>query len=125
MQKLLIEIPKPKLPHVKVNWRSVGVGDAKVKIPDFDLNWYAKGGIFARPSVIGVGEAGTEAVIPLDKMPGLIADALRDAMGGGQVAMAGGITVQNMYVRNDQDIKLVARELYNLQQTNARGRGLR
>jgi hypothetical protein len=39
--------------------------------------------------------------------------------------MAGGITVQNMYVRNDQDIKLIARELYNLQQTNARGRGLR
>jgi hypothetical protein len=120
-----IEIPKPKLPHVNVNWRSVGVGDARVSIPDFDLNWYKMGGIFDRPSVIGVGEAGTEAVIPLDKMPGLIADALRDAMGGNQLAMAGGITVQNMYVRNDQDIKLVARELYNLQQTNARGRGLR
>ena len=120
-----ITIPKPKLPHVSVNWKSVGVGDAKVKIPDFDLNWYAKGGIFDRPSIIGVGEAGTEAVIPLDKMPGLIADALRDAMGGNQLAMAGGITVQNMYVRNDQDIKLVARELYNLQQQNARGRGLR
>ena len=120
-----IEIPRPKLPHISVNWKSVGVGDAKVKIPDFDLNWYAKGGIFARPSIIGVGEAGTEAVIPLDKMPGLIADALRDAMGGNQLAMAGGITVQNMYVRNDQDIKLVARELYNLQQQNARGRGLR
>jgi len=120
-----IEIPRPKLPHVSVNWKSVGVGNAKVSIPDFDLNWYKTGGIFARPSVIGVGEAGTEAVIPLEKMPGLIADALRDAMGGGQVAMAGGITVQNMYVRNDQDIKLVARELYNLQQANARGRGLR
>jgi len=120
-----IEIPRPKLPHVSVNWKSVGVGNAKVSIPDFDLNWYKTGGIFARPSVIGVGEAGTEAVIPLEKMPGLIADALRDAMGGGQVAMAGGITVQNMYIRNDQDIKLVARELYNLQQTNARGRGLR
>jgi len=120
-----IEIPRPKLPRISVNWKSVGIGDARVSIPDFNLNWYAKGGIFARPSIIGVGEAGTEAVIPLDKMPGLIADALRDAMGGGQVAMAGGITVQNMYVRNDNDIKLVARELYNLQQTNARGRGLR
>lgn len=120
-----ITIPKPKLPHISVNWRSIGVGDAKIKIPDFDLNWYKAGGIFNRPSIIGVGEAGTEAVIPLDKMPGLIADALRDAMGGGQVAMAGGITVQNMYVRNDNDIKLIARELYNLQQTNARGRGLK
>jgi hypothetical protein len=120
-----IEIPKPKLPHISVNWKSVGTGKAKVSIPDFDLNWYKMGGIFDRPSIIGVGEAGTEAVIPLDKLPGLMADALRDVMGGNQLAMAGGITVQNMYVRNDQDIKLVARELYNLQQTNARGRGLR
>lgn len=122
---LRIEIPRPKLPHVSVNWKSVGVGNAKVSIPDFDLNWYKTGGIFNRPSIIGVGEAGTEAVIPLDKLPGLISGALREAMGGGQVAMAGGITVQNMYVRNDNDIKLVARELYNLQQQNARGRGLR
>jgi phage-related minor tail protein len=120
-----IEIPRPKLPKISVDWRSVGVGNAKVSIPDFNINWYKMGGIFNRPSIIGVGEAGTEAVIPLDKMPGLIADALRDAMGGNQLAMAGGITVQNMYVRNDQDIKLIARELYNLQQTNARGRGLR
>ena len=120
-----IEIPKPKLPHISVNWKSVGVGDARVSIPDFNINWYKMGGIFARPSVIGVGEAGTEAVIPLDKLPGMISSALREAIGGGQVAMAGGITVQNMYVRNDQDIKLVARELYNLQQQNARGRGLR
>jgi len=120
-----IEIPKPKLPHISVSTKYKSVGDIRIPYPDFDLNWYKTGGIFARPSIIGVGEAGAEAVIPLDKMPGLIADALRDAMGGGQVAMAGGITVQNMYIRNDQDIKLVARELYNLQQTNARGRGLR
>lgn len=120
-----IEIPRPKLPKISVDWRSVGVGNARVSIPDFNINWYKTGGIFARPSIIGVGEAGTEVVAPLDRLPGLLADALREAMGGGQVAMAGGITVQNMYVRNDQDIKLVARELYNLQQTNARGRGLR
>jgi phage-related minor tail protein len=120
-----ITIPKPKLPHISVSTKYKSVGDIRIPYPDFDLNWYKTGGIFDRPSIIGVGEAGTEAVIPLDKMPGLIADALRDAMGGGQVAMAGGITVQNMYVRNDQDIKLVARELYNLQQTNARGRGLK
>ena len=122
---LKITIPKPKLPHIEVDWRSVGIGDARINIPKFSLNWYKTGGIFDRPSVIGVGEAGTEAVIPLDKLPGLIAGALREAMGGNQTAMAGGITVQNMYVRNDQDIKLVARELYNLQQQNARGRGLR
>ena len=120
-----IEIPRPKLPRVNVDWQSVGFGDASVNIPKFNLNWYAQGGIFDQPSIIGVGEAGKEAVIPLDKLPGMIAGALREALRGNQVAVAGGITVQNMYVRNDQDIKLVARELYNLQQQNARGRGLR
>lgn len=122
-----IEIPKPKLPHISVDWRSVGVGDAKVKIPDFNISWYKMGGIFDRPSIIGVGEAGKEAVIPLDKLPGMIADALREAMGGSHVATPEGvlITGNTFYVRNDNDIKLVARELYNLQQTNARGRGLR
>jgi len=120
-----ITIPKPKLPHISVTTKYKSVGDIKIPYPDFDLKWYKDGGIFARPSVIGVGEAGKEAVIPLDKLPGMISSALKEAMGGNQIAMAGGVTVQNMYVRNDQDIKLVARELYNLQQTNARGRGLR
>ena len=30
-------------------------------------HWYAKGGIFTQPSIIGVGEAGTEAVVPLNR----------------------------------------------------------
>ena len=122
-----IEIPKPKLPHISVSTKYKSVGDIRIPYPDFDLNWYKSGGIFDRPSIIGVGEAGTEVVIPLDKMPGLIADALRQAMGGSHVATSEGvlITGNTFYVRNDNDIKLVARELYNLQQTNARGRGLR
>ena len=34
-------------------------------MPSFDVEWYARGGIFDKASVIGVGEAGPEAVIPL------------------------------------------------------------
>ena len=36
----------------------------------------------------------------------------------------GGITVQNMIVRSETDIKLIARELYRLQVQNARGKGV-
>ena len=118
-----IKMPKIKLPHFSISG-SFSLNPPQV--PSFGVNWYQKGGIFDRPSVIGVGEAGREAVIPLDKLPGLIADALKNAIGNNQMAVAGaGVTVQKMYVRNDQDIKLVARELYNLQQQNARGRGMR
>ena len=36
----------------------------------------------------------------------------------------GGITVQNLTVRSDADIKAIARELYRLQVSNARGKGV-
>ena len=36
----------------------------------------------------------------------------------------GGITVQNMVVRSEMDIKLIAQELYRLQVKNARGKGV-
>ena len=37
-------------------------------VPHLSVDWYKTGGIFDSPSVIGVGEAGTEAVVPLDKL---------------------------------------------------------
>ena len=35
--------------------------------PSFDVSWNAKGGVFDGPSIIGVGEAGPEAVVPLSE----------------------------------------------------------
>ena len=37
---------------------------------------------------------------------------------------SGGITIQNMVVRNDQDIKLIAKELFYLQKQASRGMGV-
>ena len=34
-------------------------------MPSFDVEWYANGAIFNGAQIIGVGEAGPEAVIPL------------------------------------------------------------
>jgi archaellum component FlaC len=64
--KLKISIPKPKLPHISVDWKSIGVGDLKAKIPDFDISWYATGGIFDKPSIVGLAEQGREAILPLE-----------------------------------------------------------
>lgn len=67
-----ISIPKPKLPHFNVSWNDFG----PVKLPSVSISWYAKGGIFDAPSIIGVGEAGREAVLPIDRLSDLMADAL-------------------------------------------------
>lgn len=53
-----------KLPHVSVGSKSVKVGDKTVSVPTFSIDWYAKGGVFDNPSLIGVGEAGREIVTP-------------------------------------------------------------
>lgn len=67
--KLFSEIKLPKLNITKgqAPWGIAGKG----KKPTFSLDWvswYKTGGIFTSPNVIGVGEAGAEAVVPLDKL---------------------------------------------------------
>ena len=54
------------LPHFSVDGGEFpyGVG-GKGYMPSFGVSWNAKGGIFDGPSIIGVGEAGPEAVVPL------------------------------------------------------------
>lgn len=62
-----ISIPTPKLPSIEVGSKSFMEG--KVKVPTFKINWNAKGGIYNGASLLGggqgVGEAGAEAVIPI------------------------------------------------------------
>lgn len=58
-----------KMPHFEIEWSSVKAFGKEVKYPSgFDISWYKNGGIFDNPSLIGVGEAGPEAVVPLDKL---------------------------------------------------------
>lgn len=73
-----IKIPKIKLPHFKIK------GEFSLKppsVPYLGVDWYAKGGIFTGPSIIGVGEAGTEAVLPIDRLNGIMAKAIQTVGG--------------------------------------------
>lgn len=57
-----------KLPHFDVEWSTITAFGKSIDFPSgFDIDWYKNGGIFDSPSLIGVGEAGAEAVVPLDK----------------------------------------------------------
>lgn len=69
-----------KLPSFDLDWRETDVLGKTFSYPaGFNLSWNAKGGIFSQPSVIGVGEAGPEAVTPIDKLKSYIAEAVTNA----------------------------------------------
>ena len=70
-----------KLPHFKLT------GEFSLKnktVPKLSVDWYKTGGIFDGPQVIGVGEAGPEAVVPLDKLWQKL-DAIADSSTSGIV----------------------------------------
>lgn len=61
-----ISWPHIPLPHFSISPAGWQVGDLlKGSIPTLGINWYANGGVFNDASIIGVGEAGTEAAVPL------------------------------------------------------------
>ena len=69
-------LPKIKLPHFSISGKfSVN----PPQIPKFSVSWYKDGGIFTQPTLFntpygmkGVGEAGAEAVLPIEKLPDLL-----------------------------------------------------
>lgn len=95
--KLHINIPHIKLPHFSIQPPGWKIGDLlQGKIPKLGINWYKTGGIFKSPSVIGVGEAGTEAVIPIEKLK--------------EMFQPGGITI-NINAPSGMDVNALAAEV--------------
>ena len=66
-------LPELKLPHISVTGGKppFGIGGMG-SLPKFDIKWFENGGVFGKPSLIGVGENGKEAVMPLEKNTGWI-----------------------------------------------------
>lgn len=97
-----------KLPHFKITGK---FSLNPPSTPHIGVDWYAKGGIFDKASVIGVGEAGPEAVVPLDKFW----DKL-DNMSGGETNITININGSN------KDPKEIAEEVKRvlIQETNRR-----
>lgn len=84
-----VQLPHIKLPHFGIKPKGWKIGDLlKGSIPTLGINWYAKGGIFNNPSVIGVGEAGAEAVLPIDRLNGMMAAMADNIVNGLAMTMA-------------------------------------
>ena len=67
-----LKLPKIKLPHFKIDGK---LSLNPPSVPKLKIDWYKDGGIFAQPTIFntrnglkGVGEAGAEAILPLQKL---------------------------------------------------------
>lgn len=114
---ITLPFPKIKLPEFNVTGK---FSLNPPSVPHFSVKWYDKGGIFKSPSVIGVGEKRPEFVGALDDLKKIVADVINE----NSIESGRQIIIKEMNVRNDNDIKRIAEELYRLEKRNNRGRGL-
>lgn len=105
-------LPHLKLPHLSI---SGGFSINPPSVPHFAIDWYAKGGVFNGPSVIGVGEAGPEGVVPFNERGARpLAEGIAKLLDGKGGAGHGDTNVTiNVYatVREEADIEKISRQI--------------
>ncbi|MEH7117216.1 hypothetical protein V7128_07310 [Neobacillus vireti] len=96
------------------------------KLPKISVSWHAKGGILDSATLIGAGEKGAEAIVPLSSQRRMkpFAQAVSRFMpesskGASQTI----INVAQLHVREEADLQKVAQELNRLQERKERARG--
>ena len=108
-----------KLPHISVSGgvAPYGIG-GQGSLPKFSVDWYANGGILTNPTIFGMqnghllggGEAGAEAVLPLSNLQAMITEGMTEALG------SGGDTVINVSIDNNNlgSVLLTAQQMMTL-----------
>lgn len=110
--------PHIPLPHFSVSGSANPLDWLSQGVPSISIEWYAKGGIMTKPTIFGAngnslmvgGEAGNEAVLPLnDQTLGAIGRGIAQTMGGTSPTI--NITITGNTVREEADIIRIADEV--------------
>ncbi|EMS5046454.1 phage tail tape measure protein [Listeria monocytogenes] len=101
-KNLKIKFPKiemPPMPHFSLKGK---FSLKEMTVPKLDVSWHKNGGFFNSASVIGIGEAGPEAAVPLvGKRMDPFADAVSNRMLSSLPSMA-----QGKISENNNDVKV-------------------
>lgn len=150
------KLPSFKLPKINVTWNDIGWG---IKLPKLSVSWNALGGIFDKPTILGssaglqgVGEAGAEAILPLDtlwtEMSARLKAGMIDVMSGfigerttentesllqdlidavrannGETETVPAVNVENMVMANDMDAQSLAAQISAMTRRRQHGYG--
>ena len=81
---LKLKFPNIKMPHFKITGK---FSLSPPSVPKLKIDWYKDGGIMMKPTIFGMngsglmagGEAGPEAILPIDRLEGYISGAIEKA----------------------------------------------
>lgn len=115
------KLPHIKLPHFAVDPPGWHLSDLlEGVVPSLGIDWYAKGGIFNSPKLIGIGDTphGGEAALPLDPfwdrfddMANRIVEAVKEGSGASEAA--GDVVLQNNIIVDGQAVMRIMTPLIN------------
>lgn len=130
------KLPELKLPHISVTGGAAPFGIAgKGSLPKFDIQWYAEGGVMTGPTIFGAaggkllggGEAGDEAILPLsslwDKLKAFIHNEMDQDEDKGQGSVGSAISALTRKETRtlESKEKVTERDIRELKSGNGKG----